>query len=307
MHALNFHNDWTPAIVKLDKPFIWGPIGHHPAISAFIKPFYGAKAWLSDRLKAGIKASFRNLIPGLRRTAREADHIFAMHPGVAPKLGLRASQYSLLPSVGTEWVEPPVQQSRDGFSLISVGRFVPLKGFDISIQAFAHFYQSLEASHQQNLSLKLVGKGPEKERLERLVQRLGLEEAIEFIEWMPREELLKQYGKAAAFLFPSHEGAGMVVAEALSFGLPVICIDNVGPGAFVTDECGLKAPYDLGYEAVCQQLGEHILKLYQEPKSQQAMAAAARRRFETHFDWREKGRQMRSQYHRLLQTQIESA
>lgn len=32
-HNLNFHNDWTPSFLwKLEKPFVWGPVGHHPSI-----------------------------------------------------------------------------------------------------------------------------------------------------------------------------------------------------------------------------------------------------------------------------------
>ena len=32
-HNLNFHNDWTPTFLwVLGKPFVWGPVGHHPAI-----------------------------------------------------------------------------------------------------------------------------------------------------------------------------------------------------------------------------------------------------------------------------------
>ena len=34
-HNLNFHNDWTPSYLwKLGKPFVWGPVGHHPLIPA---------------------------------------------------------------------------------------------------------------------------------------------------------------------------------------------------------------------------------------------------------------------------------
>jgi len=46
------------------------------------------------------------------------------------------------------------------------------------------------------------------------------------------------------FLFPSFEGAGMVVIEAMAAGLPVVCLDYSGPGEIVTDECGIKIkPY----------------------------------------------------------------
>ena len=46
------------------------------------------------------------------------------------------------------------------------------------------------------------------------------------------------FQNGVAFLFPSHEGAGMVVTEALSFGLPVICLDNAGPGELIDSSSG---------------------------------------------------------------------
>lgn len=302
VHNLNFHNDWTPSFLwKLDAPFLWGPIGHHPPIpKAFIKPIYGFKAWFSDRLKSGIKESFRKLIPGLKKTAKKADHILAMHPGVAPKLGLAPDSWTLLPSVGTEWVAPQEHLPQDTFSLISVGRFIPLKGFDITISAFAHFYHTLTPEAQKHVELKLVGKGPSQALLEKLAEELGVSDVVKFIPWMDRSVLLEEYRKAQAFIFPSHEGAGMVVAEALSYSLPVICLDNVGPGAFIDKACGLTANYKEGYEGVVKTLGNHITTLHQQPDTRNAMAKAARQRFENTFDWKAKGAQLRAIYANLL-------
>lgn len=301
-HNLNFHNDWTPSFLwKLGKPFLWGPIGHHPPIpKAFIQPIYGNMAYGRDRLKIGIKESFRTLIPGLKKTVREADHIIAMHPGVAPKLGLPDGTWSLLPSVGTEWVEKQVPIPHSGFKLISVGRFIPLKGFDITIRAFAHFYHGLDTDNQQQVHLSLVGKGPSQPLLEAMAAELGIQHAISFIPWMERKALLAEYRKAQAFIFPSHEGAGMVVAEALSFSLPILCLDNVGPGAFVTPDCAMTASYDEGYAGAVQTLGTHIHTLYQAPQKRAKMAIAARQRFEETFDWEAKGKQLRAIYAHIL-------
>lgn len=42
--------------------------------------------------------------------------------------------------------------------------------------------------------------------------------------------------KSDIFLFPSFEGGGMVVLEAMAAGLPVVCLDYGGPGEMVTDD-----------------------------------------------------------------------
>ncbi|MBK6497174.1 MAG: hypothetical protein IPG00_02995 [Saprospiraceae bacterium] len=49
-HNLNFHNDWTPSYLwKLGKPFVWGPVGHHPLIPAQYLSKYFIKHLLKDR------------------------------------------------------------------------------------------------------------------------------------------------------------------------------------------------------------------------------------------------------------------
>ena len=63
-------------------------------------------------------------------------------------------------------------------------------------------------------------------QLEDLAKSLGVAEAVTFIHWIKRSELSALYRESDVFLFPSHEGAGMVVAEAMSYGLPV-CVSTI--------------------------------------------------------------------------------
>ena len=56
-----------------------------------------------------------------------------------------------------------------------------------------------------------MGDGPYKNYLQKLTVDLEIWQSVEFIEWMNREDLKNVYADASVFLFPSHEGAGMVV------------------------------------------------------------------------------------------------
>ena len=72
--------------------------------------------------------------------------------------------------------------------------------------------------------LLLIGSGPEENHgCCKLVQNFDLGACAEHRPWLDRAELLTIYQQAAVFFFPSHEGAGMVVAEAMSYGVPVLC------------------------------------------------------------------------------------
>jgi hypothetical protein len=62
VHNLNFHNDWTPSYLwKLNKPFVWGPIGHHPLIPKQYLQAYAFKHVIKDRLTWLVKKYFWNI------------------------------------------------------------------------------------------------------------------------------------------------------------------------------------------------------------------------------------------------------
>ena len=79
-------------------------------------------------------------------------------------------------------------------------------------------------------SFVICGAGPDEGRLRMLARRFGVEDRVEFRGWVPRRDLLALMQGADVMLFPSfHEEAGWAVAEAVSVGLPVVCLDRGGP------------------------------------------------------------------------------
>jgi len=105
-------------------------------------------------------------------------------------------------------------KNKDTFTIISIGRFVPLKGFDLCLKSFAKFYHNLNQKSKSKVKLQLIGKDPQLYFLKNLAKKLDIKNAVEFIAWMNRVQLKEKYQSSHLFLFPSHEGAGMVVPEA---------------------------------------------------------------------------------------------
>jgi glycosyltransferase involved in cell wall biosynthesis len=294
VHNLNFHNDWSPSFLwKLNKPFVWGPVGHHPEIPKQYLEFYANSYSIKDQFTWKLKQFFWNFSPALKRTKKKANHIFCMNSASPKQLKLKAN-FSIMPSVATQdfgWNE---EKENKDFIVISAGRFVPLKGFDLTIQAFAKFFEKLDRESKKNSKLILVGKGPEENELKCLVKSLEIEEKVEFISWIERNELMKMFKNASAFLFPSHEGAGMVVAEALSFGLPVICLDNKGPGEFINNDVGFKIPHSSYTETIIG-LSNALINLH-EQKFNNEIRKAARNLFLEKFHWDRRGEQLAEVY-----------
>ena len=298
-HNVNFHNDWTPSFLwKLDKPMVWGPVGHHPLIPKQYLTSYSSKYLLKDRATWMVKKYFWNCSFSLRKTAKKAAHIWCMNAGVPTILKLKEQSYSVLPSVATEDFAMNTKTENKNFNIISVGRFVPLKGFDLTLLSFIKFIYSLPIYKREDCKLTLVGSGPEKEFYKKLIKDNNVESYVEIIEWIDRKELMKIYEKSSVFLFPSHEGAGMVVAEALSFGLPVVCLDNEGPGQYITPNCGITIP-ESNYENTVTQLSDALVKLHSDSNLLNQMSLGARKQYEEKFTWNSRGEHLKNIYNQL--------
>lgn len=296
VHNLNFHNDWSPSYLwKLGKPFVWGPIGHHPRIPTPYLEHYPLKSRLKDHYTWLIKKLFWNFSPCLEKTISKADYIWCMNSSVMQVIDLTGKSGHVSPSVAAPDPGNEQQPATERFTLISAGRLVPLKGYDMAIRAFARFMQTLNEKDRARCELKIVGSGPEADFYKELVQQEGMQQHVDFVKWLPRPELMNLFRQSSAFLFPSHEGAGMVVPEALSFGLPVLCLKNVGPGEMIDPTCGFTVPAQ-EYEATVSALAGHISQLFHNPELLHNMSRNARRKFETHFDWNVRGEQLRQVY-----------
>lgn len=114
--------------------------------------------------------------------------------------------------------------------VLAVGRLVPQKGYDLLLACFGR----LAATHQA-WELVIVGEGPERQRLETLVQALGLEGRVSLPgrvgnpgDW---------YASADLFVLSSRfEGFPNALAEAMGHGLPVVSIDcTTGPSELIRD------------------------------------------------------------------------
>lgn len=107
---------------------------------------------------------------------------------------------------------PSATDNKTSYFLI-VGRLLAYKKFDIAIEAF----------NKLELSLKIIGDGPEKKRLKNIARK-----NIEFLGELREEDLRKYYQECQALIFPQEEDFGIVALEAMACGKPVIAYQGGG-------------------------------------------------------------------------------
>lgn len=291
-HALNFHSDSHPHFLWVfGKPVIWGPIGHHPKMPETYIQKYGKKVVHTDIKYAIVKWMMRNLDPFFYLAKWNTDKIIGLNSSVQETLRLRSSKVEIIPAVATGQPNFRTKNS-DVFNVLSVGRFTAMKGFDMTILAFSDFVKSLPKIEQAKVELTLVGSGESEMFLKSIIKEQQISDLVKIVSWVEKSEMEAIYSNADIFLFPSHEGAGMVIPEAMSYGLPVICFDNVGPGELVKD-AGIKIPYT-NYNESIRQFSTELNKLYFNLSHREELSQKSSNTYKLNYTWEVKGEKIKS-------------
>lgn len=104
------------------------------------------------------------------------------------------------------------------FAVLYVGRLIERKGLGDLVEAFASVRAKMESAR-----LEIVGEGPERARLGRIVRRLGVEESVAFRGALDGAELEAVYRQASVFVLPAlAEAMSNAALEAMASGLPLV-------------------------------------------------------------------------------------
>lgn len=105
--------------------------------------------------------------------------------------------------------------------LLSVGQFIYRKGYDVLIKALENI--------EPNIGVYIVGGKPPAEYIT-LLKSLRVKN-IHFIDFQTKENLKEYYKASDLFVLPTREDIwGLVINEAMSYGLPVITTNKCGAG-----------------------------------------------------------------------------
>jgi glycosyltransferase involved in cell wall biosynthesis len=162
----------------------------------------------------------------------------------------------------------PVQAApRINKIVLAVGRLVAAKGFDVLLRAWSEVV--LQAPGWR---LMIVGEGEERPALEALREQLDLHDCVTLPGVYP--DVTRAYEQASIFCLSSrYEGFGLVLIEAMSFGLPIVSTDcETGPRELLQDgRDAAIVPVDEP-----KALAQAITRIINHPEEAAALAESAR-------------------------------
>ena len=298
---ITYSNDWMVSFIGalLSMPYIRGPGGGaHRTPKGFEGEYtLGGRIW--EKVRSVGQRIFRWDPLFVRGQSRASAILVCNAESIANIPGKWAAKTYLFPINGVSSEDLALAgratAGHEGFRVLTAGTLLRIKGFGLGIKAFKAFSDEYPDSE-----FHIAGGGPEEPRLRKLVDSLELQDKVYFLKSMSRDDVISAIAGADVFLFPSlRDGGGAVVIEAMSAGKPVICLDNGGPGMFVTEDSGIKITPQTPEDTVLE-LSRALERLYQDEGLRLRLGQAARERARQVFHWDELGEHLMDIYQEVL-------
>ena len=275
VHHLTFATAFVPALTFLPGvPFVLGPVGGGVRAPWRLTAEWGPRGMVFETMRAFRRGVARYVDPLVRLTWKRATMILVQNPETIAWLPARhRHKCRVVPNAGIDPEEIDDRPRRAERLAVTAGRLVHVKGTTLAIRALAG-----SAPDVPDLRLIVIGKGPDRGRLERLARELGVANRVEFTGWLERPELLAILGRADVLLFPSmHEECGAVVVEALARGTIPIVLGAGGPPVLSGDAGYVVPVKGASRDAVVRSLAR-ILRSHDPHSDDRRRAAIARAR-----------------------------
>jgi len=244
IHQLNMVGFREPGYLwKLDAPFVWGPIGgmgilpwrflrelglygffYHlgkNAINVFQTRYSRRPRKAASKAKALIVATPETRDAVEKTWGRESEMICEV--GAPSRI---VSQYSL-------------RKDTEPMKLVWSGLHESRKALNLLLNALSSLPGEVK------WSLDVLGQGPRTQAWRERADKLGIARRCNFHGWVSRDKAVSVVADSHLFIITSlADLTSTVLLEALSQGIPVICLDHCGFSNVVTEDCGIKIPVE---------------------------------------------------------------
>jgi glycosyltransferase involved in cell wall biosynthesis len=264
IHHVTFGVFRTPSFLyKLHNNFIFGPVGGGEECPESLRKQLPVKYRFTEGLRSFANASSR-FNPLSNQCFRESRVILLK---TSDNLKFIPEEFhnkcKVALGIGINYIPPSAKRaSQKKVRMLYAGRLIYWKGIHLAIKAFAK-----AAAVYPDVEFTIVGSGNDEKWLKDIARQQQVYDKINWIPFVARNVLFEMYTAYDLLLFPSlHDSSGTVVLEALSFGLPVVCLDLGGPKEMVDTQCGcIVSTKNLTEDQVVDKLSEALVQLVSDP------------------------------------------
>lgn len=276
---------------KAGVPFVLGPLnGNLPWPKQFMEEQKREKELMSD-----LRGAYK-ILPYYRSTYRKSACVLAAFDHTIEDLPQKISDKIInYPEVG---IDPELfsnveRSDSEKKTILYAGRLVPYKCPEVVVRAVAK-----SAILQQHKTI-IVGDGPERPRLEKLIKKHNLHECVELRGRITQAQVGDLMRSSDIFAFPSIRelGAGVVV-EAMACGLTCVVVDYGGPGTLIGPDRGVKVAMG-DIDTLVDQFSAEMEALVSDPERITTLGKNAFQHALDNYAWHRKAEKLIEIYHWL--------
>ena len=297
IHQLNMVGYREPGYLwKINKPFVWGPIGGLENSPWILLPAIG--------LKGFVFYAARNLINSFQRTfnrrPRKAvnrinNRIIAATPENAKLIyEIWNKKSEVICEVGKETQVKAFVNKRSKETKLKIiwsGQHTSGKNLPLLLKILKDVNFKFE--------LHILGTGEMTSKWKKIAIKYRIEIFCKWYGWLKRDDAINVMKSGHVFCITSIKDlTSSVLLEAISLGLPVITLDHCGFSHVVNKSCGIKIPID-SKQQIQSDFTKALQKIYQDETFRQELSNGAIKRSE-YFSWDKKITQLNLIYQEVL-------
>ncbi len=241
--TLSFHNsllkdilEWKPDIIHSQSEFftfIFARRLSHLLQAPIVHTYHTLYEYYTHYFCPSKTLGHRIVLIGSRMVCNRADAVIAPTLKTAKILegygvdseirvvptGLDLGRFKESENNTSDWEKPALSIPKNAPVIVTLGRLAREKNVDFLIQQMSH-----PSLRKMGLHLVVVGDGPDRTRLERIVQQLKLHDVVHFTGMVAPENVAHYYHIGDVFVSASSsETQGLTYIEAMACGLPLLC------------------------------------------------------------------------------------
>lgn len=281
VHHLTFSVTWQPCWSAFNTHIknVWGPLDgagampygflYHLGFSAAVMEYIRASiVWMAEALDPFVLTSYKKTNALLSRTRFIKAKIEKRYPDsnitIIPDTCLSHENILELKKYSEKEKDNKICR------ICFLGRLVDRKGAHLALEAFNN---ALE--HHSNIEMVIIGDGPARKRLESIARNSRHSDKFHFTGRLPRQSAWGEMASCDIFLYPSlRDAVCTAVLEAMAAGLPVICLDKVGPAQAIDKTTGIVISAENQAQAI-KEISEALDTLISNPELRRNMGKTA--------------------------------
>ncbi len=257
VHQVTFATTWAAHFLHGPR-IVWGPLINHQAVP---RDFWsgGICDFVRHEIPTRLaKMFFWTCDPFLRMAIKRTDRILLAYDNRPGPFAHVRHKTAIIPCAGTHFPVIEKKPRTEKFTILFIGRFVDLKGCMTALEVLRRAFE--RGLNRNNVIVRFIGHGPRECAMRQFAAQHQI--PLEIVPWVDQDALVRHYTEASVFLYPSFEGQGLVVTEALAHGCPVVCLEGTGPHALAGDGA-LAAPV-AGFDTTCDALALRVRTVYDQ-------------------------------------------